>query len=232
MSIKHLATTALLSCAMILSSCDAAKKKPDTQGKPPTIIVATLQSLWGLTKRNKPAAAVDPRIQLTRKIIDDAKIPILFAHVPSRDAYATLSVLSQNSDVTTWVTADGISLSLKRGVLVASRGLGDDLMGATVSPALSAIAAGGGSSTRLHDFLSGDNHTHQIRFQCTAQSAGHEVLDIVGLRVPTRHVVERCSSPDRQIENHYWLTKNSRIVQSRQWLSPEIKSVFLQQLSR
>ncbi len=144
---------------------------------------------------------------------------VLRVQIPSRGADAPLSLAGVNGGVETWMAVDTISLSFDRGVLVASRGLGFDLMGANADATLEALAGrAGGVYRREMRYLTGDQHSSYVLAGCTMQEIGAET--VAGRRM-TRFE-ERCEARRDSFTNIFWRGADGRIISSRQWLSPEV----------
>jgi hypothetical protein len=167
----------------------------------------------------------------TREQIDGSPRELIFVALRSRGLGATLAQFGRNAGVTTYTTADGTTLSLADGVLVASRGLGEDLMSARV-PSAAAIARGSGSHEREYYFLGGLDQKRVLRISCTLSSPGPGRTEIVGLAYSGRQVVETCAGPTGTITNTYLVEADGRIRSSRQWLSPSVGYADLELLSR
>ena len=71
----------------------------------------------------------DARELLSREQIDTAAVPVLFVELESGQMALTPWVGLGVGQ--TWLGADGATVTLDKGVLKASRGIGNDLMGAT-----------------------------------------------------------------------------------------------------
>jgi len=220
---------ALIALSVVIAGCSSTKDKvqADADAAP---LFQVVKGFAGIFK--KSGSVADPRKMITREAIDASPVKVLLAGIETRNAFATLSPVGENSGVVSWVTGDRIGLSFKQGVLVSTRGLGQDLMAADVSGSLGALRAGRGQTIRIHDYLDGENQIQRRRFQCDIQTAGREVLSIYGLKIATNHVIESCQNPDYSFQNHYWISAGSKIWQSRQWIGPTLKYVFVQQLSR
>ena len=113
---------------------------------------------------------------------------------------------TRNRDVVTYLTPDGISVSLRHGVLVATRGLGFDLMTADVSAVIPAIRNRSQEVIRVHRYLDGEEQVVIRTFICDYSGAGT--------------VTETCYSDGLRITNTYDLGGRA-IRASRQWVSPE-----------
>lgn len=168
----------------------------------------------------------------TREQIDGADREIIFSAVPARGSGATLAKIGQNGAVSTYTTADAMTLSLAGGVVVASRGLGEDLMSAE-APSAAAIAAGRGGHERAYYFLGGLDQKRILRIACTLQQTGGATrVELVGLSFSVREITETCTGSAGTITNTYWVEPSGRIRKSRQWLSPTVGYLELELLSR
>lgn len=146
--------------------------------------------------------------------------------LPATGAQATLAPVARNGDVTVWQTLDGITLSFRSGVLVATRGLGDDLMSADVNGTL-AMLRGTDEATHyphIRSYLDGEDRTVFRSFQCRRDARAEAA--------PARRITERCASPHGETTNTYWLDQTGEITRSRQWVSPAIAYMETERLPR
>lgn len=136
--------------------------------------------------------------------------------IPATGAQARLGPVARNGDVTVWQTLDGITLSLRQGVLVGTRGLGDDLMSADAEGILRLLrgTAGDGPLPHIRSRLDGEDRTvfrsYQCRRSAVSTDAGLRRVDIL------------CISPSDRHTNIYWLDSRGVIVRSRQWIGPTL----------
>jgi hypothetical protein len=147
--------------------------------------------------------------------------PVLEVTILDRAAQARLDKIGQNGTVMTWASKDGISVSLDRGVLVATRGLGDDLMAAGAQATLDALTGKPGEYRRIYRFLDAQNHADYKLMGCTMHTRGPETL---ASRRLIRHE-ETCRTFTARHTNIYWTNPAGRIVASRQWVSPLVGSL-------
>ena len=77
----------------------------------------------------KPKLFVDARNLLSRKQIDKAGTPVLFVELVASGQNGTLTPYPGQGVGQTWLGADGATITFQKGILKASRGMGDDLMG-------------------------------------------------------------------------------------------------------
>ncbi len=117
------------------------------------------------------------------------------------------------------MSADGVSVSLQNGVIVATRGFGFDLMTADAIETLDALKTKAKSAVRVHRYLDGDNRLIAQSYVCT-------------FRFPTPNTAtESCSSTQRHFENEYEFDQGDRVIGTRQWVSAHIGMIKLQILN-
>lgn len=161
-------------------------------------------------KKSVPPTAAQIRAQLTPEVRAQlGNVPLLIATLEQSRASSVLIKQQSNGSVSTYFTPDGISVSLNGGVLVATRGLGFDLMSSDTAQSRSAILARGGQGVvRLHRYLDGENHTALRSFVCDVRRQEHGWLQ------------ETCHGDGITFENSYLLGRGGRIIKSKQWVGP------------
>ena len=140
--------------------------------------------------------------------------------VPALNARGVVTPVAQNGDVVTWRTLDNTTVSLDRGVIVSTRGLGDDLMGADIDQTLAALRGGAGTfAPRIYGYMDGEYQAYFMTFQCRRTGTRSEVVQIGGTGIRATRIDETCLNNERQIDNTYWRNGNGVMVKSRQWVS-------------
>ena len=120
--------------------------------------------------------------------------------------------------VTTWRSPDGITLATQDGFLIATRGLGGDMLGSDIRDAMAVVLGGGsGRVTRFHTFLDGENNAVRRAYVCDIRQSGPSEVQLNQQAVPTRLITEDCASQDQQFVNLYWQDRRGQIIQSQQW---------------
>lgn len=199
----------------LLAGCGSDKTRPDlTKG--------LVKQLAGKLTGKDETPTTPSADQIRAAVTPEARAqfgnqPLMLASSTDKPVNSILVLASQNGDVRTYFTPDSISLSLRNGIVIASRGLGADLMRADVSQVMARIQDGSGVATRDHFYLDGENQTYRRRFTCTYAKVGAEV-------------VESCSGADASFENRYALNSKGEIAVSVQWVSPQIGSFRLEDL--
>ncbi|WP_145953415.1 YjbF family lipoprotein [Oceaniglobus indicus] len=130
---------------------------------------------------------------------------------------AVIGIVSDRNGNVIWRSADGITLTLREGVVVATRGYGDDLMSAEVPD----VRRDRGSVVRDHYYLGGNELIQRARYFCTLADAGQNRVVVTGVASSARLVVETCAGEDAAFENRYWIEADGTIRKSVQWINPE-----------
>lgn len=171
-------------------------------------------------KQKDASSTVNPLIGITRAQFKGVPGPLLFAHLENTNAYASLNLWADNDGVHTFVTADGVSLSLKDGIVLATRGLGADLISADISASDQAVKARGAKDyQRIMRWLDVQDRTLTAEFTCEMISVGAESITILGSDISTYHLQEKCRSDQMEFSNDYWVGRSKPVIwESRQWL--------------
>lgn len=175
------------------------------------LVKGRLAKLTGGTPPTQPAAAPIPN--LTNAAPGD----ILLVTIMSRNAVAPLTKISQNGGTVTWVSPGRVSMTLQDDILIATRGLNEDLMGADVTGVRRALTARGGTANRTHSYLDSEDQIVLRNVSCIITENGS---DTIAAATGTREAVkytEACTGPQLIFTNSYWLdTPGGAIVQSQQ----------------
>ncbi|MGJ8588271.1 MAG: YjbF family lipoprotein [Yoonia sp.] len=170
----------------------------------------------------------DPRQTLTREMIDTAPTNLLLFAPVNEDLASVFARVSRNGDLITWVSDNGVSLTLRDGVVIATRGLGDDLMGTTAGQVYEGLVSGGGHTVRIHDYLDGEDQIVRREYVCEIATLRSEAIEIYQHKHQTRLISETCTGDAGGFRNLYWIDAAGMIWQSRQWVSPRVGAVDIQ----
>lgn len=173
------------------------------------VLVACVAALVGCGPSSRQKA------ELTAAAQPFLTAPLIRADLPARKARAVLRPVGQNGTVRTWQTVDRITLSFDDGILVASRGLGGDLMGADAASTRAALAGQGpGVYRRKLRYLTGDNHSTWLTAGCSMRASG--------LKSGLRRFEEICRAREHEFTNVFEIDSAGRVAKSRQWVSPTL----------
>ena len=194
---KFLTSLALI---LILASCSNA---PETE----TGEIRTLKLLKkAFDSSNKSKRFMDARNLINREQIDAASIPVLFVELNSGQN-GTLTPYPGQGDGQTWLGADGATVTLEKGVLKASRGMGDDLMGSSSSmPSWSNINKKTGPYSRKLNHITGNNKISRRVFKCNIEkTSSTELIKIWDINFKVTKFEESCTYGSFTFKNIYYV---------------------------
>ena len=222
----------LLLALMALSACSTGPAETTADVELAKVIGARI-SQW---RKPKPEPLV-----VTRALLEQLDQPHIEVLVEREDLTGYMGLhLTRRDDlpgeITIWRSSDNATLAFRNGMLMTSRGLGDDLLSAEV-PAVAdqpGPARGGGRSYSLRG---GDNQAFQLNMVCSVTDLGPETIEIVELRYTTRHLQEHCEGGEGigakgVVVNDYWIdSRTAKLWQSRQWAGPGIGYLRIRDLA-
>jgi group 4 capsule polysaccharide lipoprotein GfcB/YjbF len=151
-------------------------------------------------------------MEITRERL--AQTAYLYVHAVRQD--------DQPGTVTVWRSEDDATFAMRNGVLIATRGLGGDILSSSVQ-----VAQGrpGPSASGAHVQMirGGDVDRQRLAMACELRDLGAAMVEIVEIRYATRHLRQHCTGAGGEITNDYWVDAAAGLVwQSRQWAGPHI----------
>lgn len=171
-------------------------------------------------------ATSDPRFDALAKAGAPAlKIGFVDAKAPS-----PFRLEQRLNGVETWLGAGGASLTIERGMIRGTQGLGAGLLASEVSQPLALVLSRQvGSSDRFHTYLTGDNQAVTRTFRCVIENDGPREVDLELRMAQTTLMKESCRGLDQSFLNLYWVeSRSGMIVQSRQWTGDFIGPISTQ----
>lgn len=216
----------------LLAGCgtDSAGQDPSDKTR------AVLQMLKGgnrpppgtlVASENDPA--VQDSLRALRASLEGGGQPIILASIPSLKYGTFHAPFGRNGDVQTWASPGYQEISLRNGVLIATRGFGPDLMSAS-APDIATLQRGSGTVQRQYFYLDGADQRQVFEFTCTISTAGTETITVVAKSHATRKVVEACSGPTGSFTNSYWFENGGYLRQSSQFMAPGVDNLFMQRV--
>ncbi|MEP1962509.1 YjbF family lipoprotein [Tateyamaria sp.] len=214
-------TSALAGCVLFLAGCTGGD---ETSGSQAAQAKAALQSLLA-SRGEQPALP----LELTPQLIASLTVPSLEIFIENSGAVAYLVPFSDRRDggpgaLRTWRTADDSQVTLRQGVVVTTRGIGNDLNSSDANAAVKAIRTRSPISGPHTLYLNnGENGISRIDLLCEMRSVGAETIEIVERKFNVLHLQENCTGTKGIITYDYWIDRNDATVrQSRQWIGPEV----------
>lgn len=210
-----------LGLVVALAACGNA---PDTgvSGKQVLAMAGSLVKPAG-GKGTGPVVALD----IPAEALASWPEPLISAAVEDTRSTAALGRIARNGADETYASHTGNHLTLRQGVVVATRGLGADLM-SSAPPTRATLAAGRGSYSRSWQWLDGLDQTVSVTMTCTLAVSGQETVVFSGKAHATRVVAETCTGADgARVDNRYWIDRAGVLRKSRQWLGQDAGYLLL-----
>lgn len=223
MTARNLLLAPLFAIAMSLTGCGTDTDRLQGFG----IAKGIASDVTGKMRRKAPPSK---DLGLTRAGLASIKTPVDLVTIENVNATGVIAKIGSNNGVETWSSVDHRTLSMRNGVVVATRGLGADLMSASV-PGVSTLASAGQGYGRVHVLLNGEDKPIKNRYSCSVADMGTETLTIVERSYTTRHMREECTGPQGSFANDFWFQSGGKLRKSRQWISQDVGYVLIQHLS-
>lgn len=199
----------------------------------PQLLSAAQESI--AQKRTRKASAERP--PLTRAALNDVQGAYIEVTLERSGIFAYLFHSAERRDdspgrVVQWRTEDNVTLSLRNGVLIATRGLGGDVVSSAVNVGDGVTGPAGGGQ-KVHYIRTGDLSERRLALACDLRDLGPETIEIVELRYSVRHLQEDCTAAEGgRVVNDYWVDSRKGIVwKSRQWAGPHIGYLRIRRLT-
>ncbi len=185
-----------------------------------------------LSQINSEKQFVSAKKLISRDQIDAAKVPVLFVELSSGQN-GTLTPYPGKGIGQTWLGADGATITLEKGVLKASRGMGDDVMGGELFiPPWAKIRKSAEYNRRI-SFLNGNNQIRSKTFTCKMTKIDD------GLNINVWDVIfeatlfeEHCNGNQGTIKNKYYIDRSNIVRRSNQYHSDTVGYVTIERLDR
>lgn len=230
-SIKSIAKLSVMCAfAVSLAACGndkQANRAPDTVKE-----LARLAQSRLMGKESTPIAAPDPLAVIDSAMTAIPDAPLQFILLEKSGGFAVSSVYGQNGNNVTWISSDRKSMTLRSGVLTATRGFGGDLMSVDDGGAARLISSRrSGSVEKAYRFLNGEDETERLAVTCTISAGDMDHVNSGEISVSAQVMTERCRFSEAfEFSNTYWIDGNGRMVQSIQWAGANIGNIVFRRL--
>ena len=166
---------------------------------------------------------------LAPEVANAAPGDVLLVKILSRNAVAPMTKLTQSGANITWQSPGGVTMAFEDGILVGTRGLGDDLMGVDAFDTRAALNAGGGTVMRRQSYITSEDQIVTRDLTCEITNAGGETLQTIAGPREAVKFEEDCKGPALIFKNSYWLS-GGEMIRSRQVVSAGVGFIEVDQL--
>ena len=211
---------------MALSACGNSPELETGETKVIKIIKDKMDAPSGAT------AYIDARKLVSREILDGVGVPILFVEI-DRGQNGTLLQYPGEGIGQTWLAVDGSTVTLENGLLKATRGMGDDLMGSEISVTIDWSDLVEVSYERRMAHLRLDNKTLIKEYSCTFTDMNSmETISLFDADFSVNHVQETCQGSAGSFVNDYYIDTEGLVRNSRQYQGDKIGYMTIARLDR
>ena len=209
-----------------LSACGNSTELETGETKVLKIIKDKLDAPSGAT------AYIDARKVVSRDIIDGVGVPILFVEI-DRGQNGTMTQYPGKGVGQTWLGVDGSTVTLDNGLLKATRGMGDDLMGSEISVMIDWSDLVEVSYERRMAYLSLDNKTQINQYSCVlTDTKSMETISLFDAEFSVKHMQETCRGEAGSFVNDYYIDTDGFVRNSRQYQGEKIGYMTIARLDK
>lgn len=216
-----------LTAALLLAGCSGGVDAPTLQLQ---VIDAAREAI---SARTNPAAERPPVTRAVLNTLDGTFMEVTRLR-EDQTAFLYPSYTTRDSgpgEIVVWRTDSNETVTVRGGVLIATRGLGGDLLSTEVLLAGSGLGPAAGGA-RIFQIFGGNNAQTTLTLACEVTDLGPETIEIIEVRHATRHLREQCQGSSGAITNDYWIDAGRGLIwQSRQWAGPHVGYLRLRQVT-
>lgn len=226
MKIRALRKSALaLLVVAIVAGCSSETEKQPTLGTV-ALGMAKAKLRKGKVEKADKVAASAPQ-QIPREALAKYGKPVIYISVPRFGSNLPAIEVATNGPYRTYLGGDKASVTLRDGIVTATRGQLVDLIAQDLSLSPKQIFYGGSFPklyTRTQRHLNGEGKLTTHVYNCAiAPAEADEVLDVLGRKTSVRQYSELCKNAERAFQNSYWIERGAqRIWKSHQSISKEV----------
>jgi len=213
MTSRYLQTAFVGLACVVLASCG---NEGDRSGE-------ALSILKGALRPSKTVAQDSQQIAASAQAaLAATDAPLVLVSISGRNVTSVLQQIETNGAYRTYGTADRRSITFKRGMMTASRGLGEDVMSADIDPVLDLVTSRkAGQAQRVQRYLDGENIITALEATCDITPGAKGNVNVANGARATQSVTETCRAVTTEFQNTYMVDRaTGQILQSRQWHSP------------
>ncbi len=213
-------------CLLGLTACSSDK---DTEVGYKNVIQNLGKVVLAKVKPKKKAPQTAQKAEgqtLDRQMIVDSKAELILVKLDRVGLYNLMQKSGQNGTRTTYRAPTNYTVTLDRGLITATRGLGLDLMAQGTNISMRSMFANrteADTYIRKFRYLNTDSQLETTQFICIMSYEGQETINIIGLNYNTGKYLEQCQSEISYFENQYWVDRNTvTIWKSSQMIHPSL----------
>jgi len=156
---------------------------------------------------------------VTQESLKDVTQKLIRVRIPAQKTSFFAAHVATNGSIETFMSRSGQSISFNAARIVATRGLGFDLIGAE-------------QGTRKRLAFLNDNHQSRTLIQdCKAPRLGNRVIEIAEISRQARYEEEQCVTGSWEHTDRYWTSTTGAPLKTQQFLGPDLDYVQVEWLN-
>lgn len=207
-------------CALALGLLVACGSRDADEGDSGQFTQAVRQVITETLPTTKKAKAVTPKSpdEMAAEALRVNPGPLILVGLEKTGRNQVMALTGENGSMRTYMTPGEQALILRGGLLIGTRGLGNDL--SVAEPQTESLIRSGrsGSGQRIMRYFTGDGRETPLRFECTT-----------GPGPKSGVLVEDCKGHGVTFQNSY-ITQGGQVSVSRQWAGPALGYLTIQVL--
>ncbi len=176
-----------------------------------------MSGLRGDKTENAPAAPRTPE-QMAAEALRVNPAPLILVNFESLGRSQVMAMIGQNGSMRTYMAPSKEALIMRDGMLIGTRGFGNDL--SVVEPGTEPLIRAGrsGSAQRVMRYYSGDGPERPLSFNCTTSPGPKPGV-----------ILESCEGHGARFQNSF-MPQSGQLPVSRQWAGPKLGYMTIQTL--
>ena len=206
----------------LTSACSNSNEMDTSEIK----MLKLFESLFDASKRM--GSYIDARDLISREKIDQSQVPILFAELETGQNGTLYKYPDEGVNSTTWIGVDGATITLQNGLLIATRGMGHDLMGSKASTDIIwSDYVNKIFYERQFSYLVEGNTLSVQSFKCSLSKTKSDVeIDNFDIKFVTAYFEEVCFDGYFTFKNDYFVDKDD-VVRRANVFHSQVIGVFI-----
>lgn len=189
-----------------------------------------LKEIMRTTLSGKKSAPPEVDIAATLQATPD---PVSLVVLQKTNSVSPIVEVERNGAYRTYVTPSRQTMTLRQGVVTATRGLSNDLMSSDVDDTLRLISARRpGQTRRVMRYLDGEEQIVALNFECQMSVGGSQKVAAGEVSAMARVMSENCKGEGLSFTNTYLVDGSGEVLSSVQWLNPTYGPAAIQVLRR
>lgn len=182
-----------------------------------------------LQGKSETASAVTA--QQVAQALQATESPIMLFDAQTRKSQFIGIEIQRNGAYQTFASSTRQSITVRNGVISATRGFGGDLMSSELDGLLALVTARrAGNTTYVQRFLTADDQTVTVTYSCTVTPGGTTPVQSGTVNTTGQAVSAACTGDGTSFEAVFVVDPRGRVVGARQWLGDLIGTMIAQPL--